>query len=278
MPSDQSNYTIEERVITAVWFHEKELDCFSIEEIRHKFIDRFDRAPPALSTMQSWSRKLFETGNILDLPRSGRPDTRHNVSDDVFDSVVLDPKLSTRKRSHSLAIPRTTLRRVLKKDLGLHPYKPLRVQFLSHVDYEARVDCCTHILDTIPLLRDRMNVFFSDECAVYSDAHAKNVVWWSRENPHFYQQVQQHPPSVMIWCAISGRHLIGPYFIDDHVNAQSYLRLLQNEFIPRLGDLGLLNTAYFMQDGAPPHTARIIRNYLNETLPGRWIGMHGPLS
>ncbi|KAJ8956081.1 hypothetical protein NQ318_016533 [Aromia moschata] len=29
---------------------------------------------------------------------------------------------------------------------------------------------------------------------------------------------------------------------------------------------------YFMHDGAPPHFARIVREYLNEQFPGRWIG------
>ncbi|KAJ8943679.1 hypothetical protein NQ318_015167 [Aromia moschata] len=36
---------------------------------------------------------------------------------------------------------------------------------------------------------------------------------------------------------------------------------------------------YFMHDGAPPHFARIVREYLNEQFPGRWIGINdAPIS
>ena len=32
----------------------------------------------------------------------------------------------------------------------------------------------------------------------------------------------------------------------------------------------------FQQDGALPHFAHIVRNYLNETFPGRWIWRDSP--
>ncbi|KAJ4438693.1 hypothetical protein ANN_14640 [Periplaneta americana] len=34
----------------------------------------------------------------------------------------------------------------------------------------------------------------------------------------------------------------------------------------------ILDSVVFQQDGAPLHFAHIVRNYLNETFPGRWIG------
>ena len=35
---------------------------------------------------------------------------------------------------------------------------------------------------------------------------------------------------------------------------------------------GILDSVVYQQDGAPPHFALIVRNYLNDTFPGRWIG------
>lgn len=32
-----------------------------------------------------------------------------------------------------------------------------------------------------------------------------------------------------------------------------------------------------MQDGAPPHFAAAVRNYLNEEFPNAWIGRNGPI-
>lgn len=34
---------------------------------------------------------------------------------------------------------------------------------------------------------------------------------------------------------------------------------------------------WFQQDGAPPHNARIVTNYLNTTFPNSWIGTNGPI-
>ncbi|KYN12730.1 hypothetical protein ALC57_15089 [Trachymyrmex cornetzi] len=33
----------------------------------------------------------------------------------------------------------------------------------------------------------------------------------------------------------------------------------------------------FSQDGAGPHNARIVTNYLNEQFPRRWMGRYGPI-
>jgi len=33
---------------------------------------------------------------------------------------------------------------------------------------------------------------------------------------------------------------------------------------------------YFEHDGAPPHSSRDVRNFLNSRFPGRWIGRGGP--
>jgi hypothetical protein len=32
---------------------------------------------------------------------------------------------------------------------------------------------------------------------------------------------------------------------------------------------------YFQQDGAPAHNAIIVKQYLNDIFPNRWIGTHG---
>lgn len=37
------------------------------------------------------------------------------------------------------------------------------------------------------------------------------------------------------------------------------------------------NKIIFQQDGAGPHNARIVTNYLNQKFPGRWIGRYGPV-
>jgi hypothetical protein len=37
------------------------------------------------------------------------------------------------------------------------------------------------------------------------------------------------------------------------------------------------NTIWLQQDGAPPYYAINVRRYLDQVLPGRWIGRRGPM-
>ncbi|KAJ8958843.1 hypothetical protein NQ318_019606 [Aromia moschata] len=59
-------------------------------------------------------------------------------------------------------------------------------------------------------------------------------------------------------------------------NPETSVRLLERQnTLPDLFDdlpLNLRNQMYFMHDGAQPHFARIVREYLNEQLTGRCIG------
>ena len=40
---------------------------------------------------------------------------------------------------------------------------------------------------------------------------------------------------------------------------------------------GIMDTVVFLQDGAPPHFAITVRDYLNQAFPGRWIGRVAPM-
>ena len=75
----------------------------------------------------------------------------------------------------------------------------------------------------------------------------------------------------MVWAAMSSRSIIGPYFIEGSVNQESYRHVLDC-FMHQLNELNLQHVAVLQQDGAPAHYARSIRQFLDEKLPGRWIG------
>lgn len=151
-----------------------------------------------------------------------------------------------------------------------------KVQLLSEEDYQNRVQCCRQILAKYDNNIRRDKIFFSDECAVYAEGHDIRLRFWSKEKPHFWEQVRQHPPQVMIWAAMSGRHLIGPFFLTGSVTAENYMNMLRTQFIPALEAKGILLSTYFQQDGAPAHTAIATRNFLTEMFQDRWVSKFGP--
>lgn len=274
---DSSPYTIEYRILAAVWYHESDQSIAAVKSIKHKLRERFDDEPPHSRVIQTWAEKLFTNGTVLDKSRSGRPNERGDSEDGVDTHVRNNPTTGTRRRSDELDIPRTTMMRIMKEDLKYKSFKPVKVQYLSPDDQISRVHCCQQILEKYDNVRRRQDLFFSDECAIYAEGKGSlQISFWSKANPHFHEQIKQHPPKVMVWAAMSARHLIGPFFINGTVNAQSYVNLLRDDFIPALQQRGILQRSHFQQDGAPAHTAALTRNFLDENFPNRWVGKYGP--
>lgn len=87
-------------------------------------------------------------------------------------------------------------------------------------------------------------------------------------------------------CAgIVGDRILGPHFIEGRLTGSTYLDMLRNvisQLITELMDevpLAIINHRefYFQQDGAPPHYADVVREYLNSQHGERWIGRGGPV-
>jgi hypothetical protein len=60
----------------------------------------------------------------------------------------------------------------------------------------------------------RGKVVFSDECAVYRSGQSGKVVFWSKENRNYFEELERSPPHVVIWAGVESKRLYGPYFYD----------------------------------------------------------------
>ena len=67
---------------------------------------------------------------------------------------------------------------------------------------------------------------------------------------------------------------MAPTFFDENVTGDNYLHMLQAWLMDRL-TANEAEDFIFQQDGAPPHWKLSVRAYLNQNLPGRWIGRAG---
>ena len=166
----------------------------------------------------------------------------------------------------------------MKKDLNVRPYRPIFVNEPSDGDKDRRYESCRALLDTFSNAVSRSKVLFSNECAIYRSARDRIVVFWSKENPNFTQELEHNPPHVMIWAGMTSDYLIGPYFFDEPVNAAPYSAMLETWLIPQLRDIGLLDDVWLQHDGAPTHFALSVPDVLNEHFLGRWIGRGSPTS
>ena len=75
---------------------------------------------------------------------------------------------------------------------------------------------------------EKTRVIFSDVFAIYQSTRSRNIVFWSKQNPHYCKEVE---PDVMVGATINSEHLFGPYFFHGPVNYPNYLTMLRNCFI-----------------------------------------------
>ena len=87
--------------------------------------------PPHTNSNKRSFKNLMETGSILDPKRSGRPSIDEETVDAVRVAFHRSLRKSIRVASNELAIPRSTIHKVLHKRLRLHAHKLQIVQALS---------------------------------------------------------------------------------------------------------------------------------------------------
>jgi hypothetical protein len=82
-----------------------------------------------------------------------------------------------------------------------------------------------------------------------------------------------------ISAGIIGNRLIGPHVLPPHLNGEGYLNFLQNEQSDPLDDVPLQvrRDMWYLHDGAPAHSARGVKNWLDANLENWWIGRNGPV-
>lgn len=214
---------------------------------------------------------------------------RKRVCDDNTRAQVIqyfenNPRNSIRQASRELNLKRSSIQKILKTS-GYHAFKMHNLEDLSPIHLERRLNFIAQIRVVAEIIDQRLfnHILWTDESRFVSNGlpNKKNNHYWSRENPHFVNPIQnQGHFGVNVWCGVIGSHLIGPYFYERVLDSIAYLRFLQEELPALLEDvpLQLRINLCFQHDGAPPHRALIVQEYLNDTFPDRWIGLNGPIS
>ena len=125
--------------------------------VQRKFINEFRQDPPHTDSIKRWFKNFMETGSILDRKRSDRPSIDEETVDAVRVAFHRIPRKSIRVASNEVAIPRSTVHKVLHKRLRLHAYKLQIVQALKPDDHPRRAAFAEEILQRIDDDNDYFN-------------------------------------------------------------------------------------------------------------------------
>lgn len=241
-------------------------------ERRQPFPDRFSIFKNNLINYGAFTRPR---------PKSYNKENREIDEINVLACVEATPSTSCRTIEAEVGVIKSRAQTILKK-FKFRPYKVKVVQHLHPGDPERRLIFCNWYLQQIRAnINFARSVIWSDE-AYFSSAgifNRHNTRHWHQENPHLiFEREQQGRFGFSVACFILGRQITYRIY-EGGLSADRYLDMLQ-DVIPELLDnvfLAHLNTIYFQQDGAPAHNAHIIRPFLENHFPQKWIGTNGPI-
>ena len=135
--------------------------------MQRQFKYEFGEDPPHINSIGKCFKNFMETESILDCKRSGRPNIEEpQIVDAVRVAFHRSPRKSIRVASNELAIPRSTVHKVLHKRLRLHAYKLFN--YLKPDDRPRRAAFAEEILHRIDDDNDCLKcVVFSDEASFH---------------------------------------------------------------------------------------------------------------
>ncbi|CAB3262266.1 unnamed protein product [Arctia plantaginis] len=208
-------YTHQERgTIVSIFLRNNSSVVLAQREFRRRFPGR---PAPTAQTLRRLATNLEEYGTTRDAAKSGRPRSARSAENiaAVAEDVELSPETSTRRRASQLAISRSSLRRILVKDLRMFPYKVQSVHHLLPVDRQTRVTYAQAILNLEDEVDDfSTKIIMSDEAHFHLNGYVnkQNYRFWGTENPRVMHEEPLHPLKVTAWCAVHAGGVIGPFF------------------------------------------------------------------
>lgn len=124
-------------------------------------------------------------------------------------------------------------------------------------------------------------ILFTDEATFTTNGvvTSQNCRYWATENPHWVINCKdQYSEKVNVWCGILGDRIIGPFFFNNSLNGERLVNFFDTELWDAIENLPLnvRQEMFFQLDGASIHYSIIVRQWLNEHFPMRWIGRNSP--
>jgi hypothetical protein len=213
-------------------------------------------------------------------PNVRTPENIENVRQIAFEHAEADRNAGSRRIALQADLSHTSTWRILKKDLKLKPYHLKLVHKLNEDDFDRRVEFSELFLEQNnedSLWKD--SILWSDE-AIFSLAETvnrHNCVYWDENNPNRFIEIDNlGSERVMVWAGISSNRRVGPFFFEGRVTGDSYLEMLQEKMMPIISEWDEFSNLTFQQDGAPPHYALSVREFLNNEF-SNWIGRRGKI-
>ncbi|XP_011858894.1 PREDICTED: uncharacterized protein LOC105556413 [Vollenhovia emeryi] len=209
------------------------------------------------------------------------PQRDEETINNVREALIANPHTSTRSIAHDLQLCHVKVHKIIKHNLGWHPFKRHKTQKLFPQNLPRREAFCDWLSEQVDLNNIANDYFlrrilWTDECTFRSDGHINrhNEHHYAEENPHCRKETHiQGQFHINVWMGILDNQVIGPYFFPENIKitAQVYSAFLE-EILPDLLEdvpLAIRPNIIFQQDGHPAHTSFLARTVLNQRFRNR---------
>ena len=222
--------------------------------------------------------RFIETGSTNDRPRSGRPRsaTGSEIQKKVAARIRRNPERSMRKMAADIKISERSMRRLVKRDLGLESLKTRVIHSLSAQQKKKRLERCKRLKAWYALC-GALSVLFSDEKfftveAVLNRQNHRIITPSVSATPMHLWNVErvQKSSSVMVWAGVSADYRTDLVFVPSGVkiNKEEYQNRILESVLKPFGHSKFKNQHWtFQQDGAPAHTAKTVQEWCKREIP-----------
>lgn len=289
MAGVRPQFTLEQRVFMVLSYNQTWSQTETIRLFRIEFPNC--RIPSRFTIKKNYDKYLiFGVSTNRNAGHSGRPRTARsqiNVNM-VRRALIANPTMSSR-RNNLPHLTQSSFNRITRLTLHFHPYRMERRHSLQANDLPRRTAFCQWLTSRpAHFIRD---ILIGDEAnfPMNGRVNTSTVRHYSpRDQPpvDFTYDLPSSREKLTVWAGIIGDGtLIGPIFINGNVNAQRYLQLIDGTVVPQVlaharyhqNQNGSISRIWWFQDGAPCHTARVVRQRLQVLFPRRVVGIGHPI-
>ena len=229
----------------------------------------------SLATVKRWCQMIRRTGRIELTGTHGGPRlvrTKENIQK-VKNRLRRKNRISARKLSMELGVSATSVRRILKIDLGLHPYKKIIEPSLSD-DHKVKRKRFANWVRTNFRKEDTLKILFSDEKFFDIDGvyNSQNDRVWAvdRDDADIKGGIhhsRKFPQKVMVWLGACSKGVTPLVILDEGtVEHDCYIKKVLPIAL-KYGNKVFCDHWTFQQDGAKPHQHHLTQQWCQQHFP-----------
>lgn len=222
------------------------------------------------STCNAIYAKWKKTGDVVDLPRPGRPkEITLEIEETILEEITQHPELSLDqlREETKVDISKTSTRMILESN----GFKSRISQPKWRIDDDQRDLRYSWANKYKNMPNDYWRrVVFSDECLIQRNPYRQRY-WVNDEMEVPFTEVDRWQDSVMVWGCITWDGTSILEIIDGTMNTSKYLDILKRRLLRNLPMLCPKNVRgrcskplIFQQDGASVHRASEVKEYFDQ--------------